>query len=108
MGQDWYSCDVCGEAVSDYHPEYTSCECGKTFCDDECASEAGFVRYDEDYEGEIPTHPKHGWELESSCAYCRGEIFEDDELLEFALKLLEIDRGELVKRYKSKEVNNEK
>lgn len=98
MGQDWYSCDICGEAVSDYHPEYKSCECGKVFCDDECASDAGYINYSD--EGlEMPIHPKHGWSIESSCKYCRGEDVNDDTLLEFALSRLNLSREELVEDY---------
>jgi hypothetical protein len=38
---------------------------------------------------------------ETSCNFCRNEDFTNDELLEYALKLLNISRNNLVLRYKA-------
>ena len=37
-----------------------------------------------------------------SCKYCREEDFEDNVLLEYALELLNMERKELIEKYKNK------
>jgi len=100
MGIDYYSCDHCGEAFGDYWDGYEMCECGKHYCSQECANDNGFIRYDEEYEGEIPMHKNGKWELESSCVFCRGESVEDEKLLNFALEVLNVSKDELIEDYK--------
>ena len=103
MGQDWYGCDNCGEAISDYHPGFTSCDCGKVYCCEECAEENGFINYHE--QGLTPPkHEKYDYEIDRSCQYCRGENVEEGKLLEFALELLEIDKSKLLEKYKANKI----
>lgn len=88
MSVDYEVCDSCGETFCDCG-DYVSCECGRQWCCDECAINDGFTHTEwEDYNEE------------SSCTYCRKEDFDDDVLLEFALKLLTKTRKELITEYK--------
>lgn len=85
MSVDYYVCNYCGETFPDCG-KYISCECGNRWCSDECAEADGF-RVDVDTDKEYDT----------SCAYCRGEKFEDYEILDKALELLKMSRDELIK-----------
>lgn len=85
MGVDWYSCRNCGDTFPDCG-DFVSCECGEHWCDYDCAEANGFERDEDD---------------NTSCNYCREEDFEDSTLLEFALKLLNKNRQELIKDYKN-------
>lgn len=86
MSVDYYSCNYCGETFPDCG-DYVSCEgCGNCWCSEECAEEQGF-RIDVDNDEEYST----------SCNFCRGEDYEDYELLEKALELLKISREDLIK-----------
>ncbi len=103
MGQDFYVCDECGEAFGDHWDGYEMCECGKSYCCQECADKHSFKRYDkndDDFnEDEVPTD-KNGYMLDSACDYCRGENFTDLEMLEYALdKWLNMSRTDLVLEY---------
>ena len=91
MSVDFYPCDNCGEVFCDCG-EYVKCEdCGKHWCCTECADEDGFKIEQDDEES-----------YRTSCKYCRGEEFTDEELLDYALKLLDLNREELVAK-KNKE-----
>lgn len=43
--------------------------------------------------------------IEDSCKYCRNEDFEDNVLLEFALKGLEMSRNDLIEAYRLSKEN---
>jgi hypothetical protein len=112
MSVDFWSCHNCGETFPDCG-EYVSCEsCGTVWCCDECAEEEGYIEehckkwdvcgYDDlneerkirkcDYEW-CDTCPEY---VADSCKYCRGEDYEDSELLDKALELLKMKREDLV------------
>ena len=109
MSIDYYSCNSCGESFPDVI-DYAYCECGKVWCDDECAKEDGFI--DEhcklDYECDSDEcDMKYCSDdcvhyVEKSCKYCREEDFDDDTLLEHALELLGFTREQLIESKKSK------
>jgi len=84
MGQSFYTCDSCGSAMGDYSHEIEFCDCGKIFCQD-CASEVGYR--DEDYYKE-----ETGEYHESTCIYCRLETIDDNELLDFALAKIGVEK----------------
>ena len=109
MGVDFYPCSRCGKVYCDCG-DYTTCNedeggCGRDWCSYECAEEDGYVRghckinnedcenYEENYDcfyGECEHYVK------ASCNYCRKETFEDDEILEYALCLLNKSKEDLV------------
>ena len=105
MGIDWYSCKSCGETFSDCG-DFESCECGQHWCCLECAEADGYIykhcglyENKNDCESDIKC-----WEcdnqIETSCKYCREEDFEEIELLDFALKVLNKTRQGLIEKYK--------
>lgn len=121
MGVDWYACKNCENTFPDCG-DYVYCECGEHWCSDECASADGYIaedcklgcevqeqylQYDgdevckgiKDESGEVNCFGCSNY-IEESCGYCRKEVFEDGELLEKALLLLEMTREELVKKMK--------
>lgn len=93
MSTDYNQCIKCGEMfTNDNHGESIACEeCGKLWCDSECAIDDGVIFKNDDYE-EI----KH-------CPYCNGDKvhYEDYEKLDFALKLLGITEEELINKMKN-------
>jgi len=84
MSIDYFSCNYCGNTFNDCG-DYVSCDCGMTWCDDECARKDKYRQKRND---------------ESSCKYCREEDFEDLVLLKYALKELKLTRKQLVTNYK--------
>jgi len=96
MGVDWYPCESCGETFPDAG-YFVSCECGYRWCSDECAESDG-VRPEED--GFTPKGSE--WEQETSCKFCRGEDFEDYEILLEAFNLLGKSREEIIEILKAK------
>lgn len=84
MGAEFLSCSYCGEGFSDYDAGWTSCRCGRDWCSPECAEADGY-------------REANG---EQSCNYCRGEDFEDYELLNFVISALGVNREDLVAFYK--------
>lgn len=122
MGVDWLSCERCGETFPDCG-DFVSCndDCYKVWCCDECAKEDGFHRascnlgldissegYLEDDRDLCPkaknSNKKYidcdGCEnyTPTSCKYCRNEDYEDCDLLEKAMELLNCDRQYLINR----------
>lgn len=97
MGLDLYTCDGCENNFVGGGDE-VSCECGRMWCDGECAESDGF-RHEED--GFKPANSN--WEQDTSCSYCRGENFTDSELLEYVLKAMNMDRSELIIDYRNNE-----
>lgn len=86
MSVDFFPCDYCGESICDCGP-YVHCECGRKWCDKQCAQKEGF-RYDNE-----------NTELEHSCGFCRNEVAEDSDLLTFILKKFKVSRDEIQKEY---------
>jgi len=105
MSVDFFDCDVCGRSICDCG-DYVSCECGKNWCSEECAESDGYERiscklgYDVDDNECEDSCCCCDNQVEDSCKYCREEDFEDDVLLEFALKLSDLTREELIEAYK--------
>ena len=79
MGAEFLSCSYCGEGFSDYDAGWTSCRCGRDWCSPECAEADGYREVNG----------------EQSCNYCRGEDFEDYELLNFVISALGVNREEI-------------
>ena len=77
-------CDHCGKAFFDYHGS-NWCDCGAKWCSETCAELDGYKKVD----------------FRSSCNYCRGNDFEDSELLEFVVSALGVSREDLVSHYKN-------
>lgn len=116
MGVDFYSCHYCEDTFPDCG-EYVNCECGNHWCSMECAEEEGFVSQYcklhpdlDDSELMDEYARKHcnrkycsddceNYVL-SSCKFCREEDYEDRELLEQALNLLNMSREELIRKIK--------
>jgi hypothetical protein len=98
MGVDWYSCETCGETFPDCG-DYVWCECGRHWCSDDCAESDGFRQEEDGY-----TPKGSSYEQETSCNYCRGEEFEDAEVLNLALEILGKSRDELAKILKERKV----
>lgn len=96
MGVDFLSCNSCGHNFPDCG-DFVGCECGISWCCDDCAEGEGF-RHEED--GFTPEGSK--WEQETSCNYCRKEDYDDHELLDFALSKLNLNRNELIELFKNK------
>jgi hypothetical protein len=89
MGVDFYPCECCGHVFADCG-YFVSCEgCGRYWCDDDCAESDGYICTEVD-DGEDILE-------ESTCSYCRGESFEDSEILSLALELLRKSHDELTK-----------
>lgn len=100
MSISWKSCNVCGTTFPDCG-DYVYCECNRYWCSYECAQENGFTELDED------DYTEEEWynlteEQKRSCNYCRGEEFEDFELLEFALDYFGCTREALITSYKER------
>ncbi len=114
MGVDFYPCSRCMDVYCDCG-DYVICSedaggCGRDWCSDECAKEDGYIgeycKLDKYVEygycqGECEfsddgycSECKHY--IKASCKYCRNEEYKDSELLEAALKMLDISRSDLV------------
>lgn len=125
MGVDWLACDNCGETFPD-RGEFVMCgdDCNKVWCSDECAEEDGFTYakcklglelssegFLEDDYSKCPRADNRsddewidcdgcGNYTPTSCKYCRHEEYEDSELLDKAMELLNCDRQFLINKIK--------
>ena len=79
-------CDHCGKVFFDYHGS-NWCDCGAKWCSETCAELDGYEKEN----------------FGSSCNYCRGEDFEDSELLEFVVSTLGVSREYLLKHQDQEE-----
>lgn len=78
----WTVCNRCG-VVFQVRREHITCNgCGREWCCEKCATYDGYAEH---------TNPQ-------SCNYCRGEDYDDAELLMKALKLLGMSRKELINK----------
>jgi len=94
FGIDYITCDECGVNFPDCGEFYCCENCYRSFCG-ECKEEAG-LEFDTDEDGE-PTRDV------ISCKYCRNEDFDDETLLEFALKKLNTTKEQLKEEIKVNE-----
>lgn len=123
MSVDFYSCDCCGE--SRYEEYVGQCsKCGHSLCtsclinndiDSRYAYEYN-VKFDgsqeqKEYYGIYSKEDdEYGYDIgeiiddvgidSKYCPFCSGDEIHNDDLLEFALKLLNTDRDVLIVRYK--------
>lgn len=90
MGIDILFCSNCGDGFPDVG-DYEDCDgCGNSWCDDVCA----------EYDGLEKILDEEGYQMNSSCKYCRNEDVEDSKLLDFAISQLGCDsRTDLVDKY---------
>lgn len=95
--------------------DYVYCDCGNDWCSDECAEEDGFTdvhckKYNvygeentyeakEDNDCEATYCDDCENYVERSCKYCRGEDFDDSELLRYTLNRLGMTREYIIKEY---------
>ena len=99
MGVDFWSCTCCGEAV--YWEQAASCsKCGRSICSD-CAgsicSDCAVGSLDQMYKDCV----NDDGELYSQyCPFCNGEIIAKDDLLNLALKKLNMTIRELESEYR--------
>jgi len=108
MSIDYLSCKHCGEGFPDCC-DYVGCDCGESWCSDECAEEDGYkettcdLNNDEDECNicEYCEDCEYLIDSTSTCKYCREEDFEDDKLLEFLLKQQNKTRNQLTEEYKN-------
>lgn len=77
MNVELFSCNYCGECFCDCS---INCICGRNWCSDKCAQEAGY-------------------NITDTCKMCRKEDASDSDLLEFLMREDGITREELLKRY---------
>ncbi|WP_206459348.1 hypothetical protein [Anaerovorax sp. IOR16] len=109
MGVDFLVCRNCGETFPDCG-NFVRCECGNSWCDEYCAEQDGFV-YESCKLGFEPNSEQCQakyysdtcrYHIMTSCSYCRNEKFEDSELLDYALKLLNKTKENLIAEYQNK------
>jgi hypothetical protein len=96
MSVEFFECASCSETLCDCG-DFTRCDCGRKWCDDDCAKEDGW-RDDEDANSRS----------RGTCSYCRREVAEDWELLAFALTRLGVTREALQTEYFENERREEK
>lgn len=116
MSVDYYVCDSCGSTYCDCG-YYVECECGKSWCSDDCASDDDYKREScklglnvenqylvddsdkcirqEDEDGNINCYECENY-IPESCKYCRNEDFADEELLGAAIRHIGCDRQFLI------------
>lgn len=120
MGVDWLSCKRCGDTFPDCG-HFVNCECGETWCSDECAEKDGYKEehcklgcglsygepegYDEKcvYKDKLKNDETvYCCDCENfimtSCNFCRNEDYDHETLLDKALNLLGMSREELINR----------
>lgn len=84
-------CTHCGKVFKEDSEDTFICDkCGKVWCSEECAIADGL---DINYDGDP-------FQLGYSCKFCRGNNFEDKELLEFMTAAIGVSRDDLVYFYK--------
>lgn len=75
----WAICNKCG-LIFQTKQEHITCGCNRKWCCDRCATYDGYIEEEDSL----------------SCNYCRGEDYDDEELLVEALKLLKMTRRVLI------------
>jgi len=91
MGVDFIACETCGETFPDCGG-YTSCQdCGVHLCTG-CADERGLSH----------SLSMDGEEDSDVCPFCNGDEVTDENLLNFALEKLGMDRETLAAEWQEK------
>ena len=119
MGVDFYPCKSCEEVFCDCGDYVWCAQCGSKWCSDDCASDDWYEKANcslgiciseegclENYNEECPKYCSSddiyydcdGCEnyVETSCKYCRKADYEDSELLNYALNMLDISRNDFI------------
>ena len=97
MGVDFYACENCGHTFPDCG-DYFSCECGATFCCNECG-------------GRSVTEPPDDWDEDTdweevvTCIFCRLESVADHEMIPFLLNKLGLTREQAVDMFRKENEN---
>ena len=118
MSIDYYICKNCNDTFPDCGT-YITCEsCFTHWCSEECAEEDGYISEHCKAHPDLTDRDLMEMYREKNCnykdccdceyyepdsyKYCRKEDFEDYELLEYAMELLNITREQLIQGYKMK------
>lgn len=118
MGVDYLVCKRCEETFCDCGPYVSCANCGTDWCDEHCATSDGHTKgrcglgkYTDDgypdeecefaVDGRCDKYEKEckHW-IAESCNFCRGEDYDDSDLLSKALELLGMNRKELIEKMK--------
>lgn len=91
MGVDFYSCACCGEAVYEKRV-FSYSKCGRSICSD-CAVGSLEQMYKDCVNDDGEMYPQY-------CPFCNGEIIAKDDLLNLALKKLNMTIRELESEYR--------
>ena len=91
MSVDFYSCACCGEAVYEERV-FSYSKCGRSICSD-CAVGSLEQMYKDCVNDDGEMYPQY-------CSFCNGEIIAKDDLLNLALKKLNMTIRELESEYR--------
>lgn len=91
MSADFYSCACCGEAVYEERV-FSYSKCGRSICSD-CAVGSLEQMYKDCVNDDGEMCPQY-------CPFCNGEIIAKDDLLNLALKKLNMTIRELESEYR--------
>ena len=91
MGVDFYSCACCGEAVYEERV-FSYSKCGRSICSD-CAVGSLEQMFKDCVNDDGKLYPQY-------CPFCNGEIIAKDDLLNLALKKLNMTIRELESEYR--------
>ena len=99
MSVDFYSCACCGEAVYEERV-FSYSKCGRSICSDcagsicsDCAVGSLEQMYKDCVNDDGEMYPQY-------CSFCNGEIIAKDDLLNLALKKLNMTIRELESEYR--------
>lgn len=113
MGVDFYPCSRCNNVYCDCG-EYVMCECGRDWCSDKCAENDGHkvIGYCEIQNIECDDYSEDEfccgrgdckyYAEEESCSYCRQEVYEDEEILEFVLRSINKSKDQIIEEMNNK------
>lgn len=91
MSVDFYSCACCGEAVYEERV-FSYSKCGRSICSD-CAVGSLEQMYKDCVNDDGEMYPQY-------CPFCTGESIANDDLLNLALKKLNMTMSELKSEYR--------
>lgn len=91
MSVDFYSCACCGEAVYEERV-FSYSKCGRSICSD-CAVGSLEQMYKDCVNDDGEMYPQY-------CPFCTGESIANDDLLNLALKKLNMTIRELESEYR--------
>ena len=91
MSIDYITCTECGENFADCGEYYVCDNCDRYFCE-ECGEEYA------DENGNI---------TEETCPYCKGEKFEDVDVLKYLFKIYNTDYDTIIKEMREEFVRTE-